>query len=197
MTFKQIEKELTIFAESVITLAKRNLKIKKKITSGQLFKSLKYKILKGKNSTILNFIMEDYGLFVDKGVKGKDPYALPAPGTNKKGEDLKGAKWYGVQKAPNSPYQFGAMKSQGLRKAINRWTIQKNIKGVRGARGRFLPRKSMQFMMSRSIYLSGLKATMFFTDPYNKLIKSFAQKFFDAFILDIDEKIIYNLKDKK
>ena len=74
---------------------------------------------------------------------------------------------------------------------------RKNIKGVRGARGRFLPRKSMQFMMTRSIYLSGLKATMFFTDPYNKAIKSFTQKFFDAFILDVDEKIIHSLNDKK
>ena len=117
MTFKQIEKELTIFAESVITLARKNLKRKKKITTGQLYKSLKYQILKGKDSTILNFIMEDYGLFVDKGVKGADPNALPDK-----------AKWKGVQKAPNSPYQFGSMKSRGLRKALNRWTIQKNIK---------------------------------------------------------------------
>ena len=179
MTFKQIEKELSIFAEAVIGLARKNLKRKKKITSGQLYKSLKYKVLKGKDSTILNFIMEDYGVFVDKGVKGKDPNALPD-----------NAKWKGVQRAPNSPYQFGSMKSRGLRKALNRWTVQKNIKGVRDKKGRFLPRKSMQFMMARSIYLAGLEATMFFTDPYNKLIKGFTRKFFDAFIIDVDKNIL-------
>jgi hypothetical protein len=186
MTFKQIENQLKIFADGVIELARKNLKRKKKITTGQLYKSLKYKIIPDKNSTILNFEMEDYGLFVDKGVKGKDPNALPPK-----------AKYYGIQKAPNSPYQFGAMKSRGLRKALNRWTVQKNIKGVRDKKGRFLPRKSMQFMMARSIYLSGLEATMFFTDPYNKLIKAFTRKFFDAFIIDVDEKIIHSLNEKK
>ena len=52
-------------------------------------------------------------------------------------------------------------------------------------------------MMARSIYLSGLEATMFFTDPYNKLIKAFTRKFFDAFIIDVDEKIIHSLNEKK
>ena len=99
-------------------------------------------------------------VFVDKGVKGADPYALPEY-----------ARWHGKNKAPNSPYQFGSMKSRGLKQAINRWTIQKGLKGVRDKKtGRFLPRKSMQFMINRSIYLSGLEASMFFTGPYNKLL---------------------------
>ena len=190
MTFKKMEKELGLFAEGVISLARKNLRRKKKITTGQLLKSLTYKITPTKDSTILNFIIRYYGIFVDKGVKGKDPYSLPAPKTKKGGKKLKGAKWYGIQRAPNSPYQFGANKSSGLRKAINKWTVQKNIKGVRDARGRFLPRKSMQFMMGRSIYLAGLEATMFFTDPYNKLLKGFAKKFFDAFTIDIDNKLL-------
>ena len=182
MTFKEIEKNLSIFAETVIKLARKNLRQKKKITTGQLLKSLSYKIVPSKDSTTLNFIMKDYGPFVDKGVKGKDPNALP-----------EGAKWYGRNKAPNSPYQFGAMKSRGLKQAINRWTVQKNLKGVRDKKGKFLPRKSMQFMINRSIYLSGLEASMFFTDPYNKTLVRFMKKFFDAFVFDVD----INLRQQK
>ena len=188
MKFKEIEKVLKLFADTVITAARKNLKSKKKITSGRLYNSLTSKIVPNKDSVSINFIMEDYGLFVDKGVKGADPNALP-----------QGAKWYGRNKAPNSPYAFGAMKSRGLRAAINRWTVQKGAfnKQIRDKKGRFVPRKSLQFMMSRSIYLSGLEATMFFTDPYNKALRLFARKFFDAFIVDVDEKIIYDLNEKK
>jgi len=186
MTFKQIEKELKLFASTVIEAAKKNLKRKKKISSGKLYSSLTSKVTPQKDSVLLQFKMEDYGAFVDRGVKGKDPSALPEK-----------AKWKGVQRAPNSPYQFGAMKSRGLRAAINMWTVQKGVfdKQIRDKKGRFVPRKSLQFMMSRSIYLAGLEATMFFTDPYNKELRRFTRKFFDAFIIDIDEKLVY--EDKK
>tara|TARA_R110002020_G_scaffold167004_1_gene355183 strand:- start:8394 stop:8954 length:561 start_codon:yes stop_codon:yes gene_type:complete len=186
MKFKQIEKELKLFAHKVIEAARKNLKRKKKITTGQLYKSLTSKVVPQKDSVLLQFKMEDYGVFVDRGVKGKDPSALPDK-----------AKWKGVQRAPNSPYQFGSMKSRGLRGAINMWTVQKGVfdKQIRNKKGQFIPRKSLQFMMSRSIYLAGLEATMFFTDPYNKELRRFAAKFFDAFIIDIDEKLVY--EDKK
>ena len=186
MKFKQIEKELKLFAHKVIEASRKNLKRKKKITTGQLYKSLTSKVVPQKDSVLLQFKMEDYGVFVDRGVKGADPNALP-----------QGAKWYGRNKAPNSPYAFGANKSDGLRKAINMWTVQKGVfnKQIRDKKGRFVPRKSLQFMIGRSIYLSGLEATMFFTDPYNKELRRFAAKFFDAFIIDIDEKLVY--EDKK
>ena len=176
MTFKEIHKELALFAVTVIKEARKNLRQKKKITTGKLLKSIKAKIKQEKDYILLNFLMEDYGKFVDKGVKGADPYALP-----------EGARWHGRNKAPNSPYQFGSMKSRGLKQAINRWTIQKGLKGVRDKKtGRFLPRKSMQFMINRSIYLSGLEASMFFTGPYNNLLVRFINKFFKAFTFDVD-----------
>ena len=187
MAFKQVESELALFAETVIAEARKNLRRKKKVTTGELLKSLTYAIdTSQKDTTILNFVMKDYGRFVDRGVQGKDPYALPAPGKNKKGDELQGAKWYGKNRAPNSPYKFGSMSSRGLRGAINKWTIQKGIPGIRDKKGRFVPRKSMQFMMTRSIYLAGLEATMFFTDPYNKNLVRFINKFLDAFIFDVD-----------
>jgi hypothetical protein len=48
----------------------------------------------GANSFRLAFLMEDYGTFVDKGVKGSDPSKVS------KNAKIKG------QQAPNSPYSF-------------------------------------------------------------------------------------------
>tara|TARA_R100000773_G_C4210846_1_gene110475 strand:- start:55 stop:612 length:558 start_codon:yes stop_codon:yes gene_type:complete len=180
LKFKEVEKELEKFKNFVVEKAKSNLVKKKKVTSGNLLNSIDARIIQEADAFLVEFLMEDYGKFVDQGVKGKNASELP-----------RGAKWYGKNKAPKSPYQFGSMKSRGLRKAINKWTIQKNLKGVRDAKGRFVPRKTMQFLISRSIYLSGIKSTLFFTSPYNEALKKFSQKFTEAFVLDVENNFLY------
>jgi hypothetical protein len=183
MNFKETEKELREFAQYVIQQARSNLTREGKKTTSSLYDSLDYEIELEKGALLVDFIMEDYGEFVDQGVKGKNPYNLP-----------KGAKWHGIQKAPTSPYKFGRNKSKGLRAAINRWTIQKGIKGIRDSKGRFIGRKSLQFLITRSIYLSGLRATLFFTKPFNKGLQRFTDKFIDAFALDVENGIILGTK---
>ena len=179
MNLKETKKELGKFAKYVIKQARVNLTREKKNTTGALYKSLDYDIDVQKGAIVVDFLMEDYGEFVDKGVKGKNPNSLP-----------QGAKWFGIQKAPTSPYQFGSNKSRGLRAAINKWTVQKNLKGVRDAKGRFIPRKTLQYLITRSIYLSGIRATLFFSRPFNKGLKRFTDKFTSAFALDIEQEII-------
>jgi hypothetical protein len=183
MDFKETKKELADFAKYVIQQARSNLTKEGKSNTGALYKSLDYEIDIEKGAILVDFIMEDYGEFVDQGVKGKNPNSLP-----------QGAKWSGIQKAPNSPFKFGKNKSKGLRAAINRWTIQKGLKGVRDAKGRFIGRKSLQYLITRSIYLSGLKTTLFFTKPFNKGLQRFTDKFLDAFALDIENGIILGTK---
>tara|TARA_R110000744_G_C19343106_1_gene559647 strand:- start:1631 stop:2188 length:558 start_codon:yes stop_codon:yes gene_type:complete len=185
MDYKKIEALLNIYATNVIKEAKENLKSKKKSSSGKLYNSLSAKVTPLKDYILLQFSMEDYGIFVDKGVKGKNPNALP-----------KNAKWKGIQKAPNSPYQFGK-GGTGLRAAINKWTVQKNVfnKQIRNKKGQFIPRKSLQFMMSRSIYLAGIEATQFFSNPFNQGLKTLGDKLLKAFELDVEKNII--LGDKK
>jgi hypothetical protein len=53
------------------------------------------------NSLSIDFEMSLYGQFQDKGVKGKNPSALP-----------KGSKNYGVQKAPNSPFNLAQVQGK-------------------------------------------------------------------------------------
>jgi hypothetical protein len=99
------------------------------------------------------------------------------------------------QQAPNSIYKFGAMKSRGLRKAINKWTITKGLDGVRDKKtGRFLPRKTMQYLITRSIYLSGIKPTMFFTKPFERAFAKLTPDITKSFLLDIEQGIILGTK---
>ena len=128
--------------------------------------------------------MEDYGKFIDKGVKGSSPTDLP-----------KGSKNYGKQQAPNSPYKFGAgTKSAGggLRKNIDQWVVRKKVfkENVRDKKGKFIKRKGLVYMITRSIYLSGIKPSMFFTKPFQQAYKNLPKELQENFITDI-EKIIF------
>ena len=87
---------------NVVSAAKANLKKNKKNSSGALYESIDYKITNAKSSNPkIDFYAEDYATFVDKGVQGFDPSAMPKGSLNR------------YNKAPSSPYKFGSGKSKG------------------------------------------------------------------------------------
>ncbi len=51
--------------------------------------------------------------------------------------------------------------------------------------------KSMRYLIVKSVYNKGLKASMFFGLPYERGIKRFSDKFLEAFALDIDNNLIF------
>ena len=195
MNFEESRKELANFAKYVIQQSRSNLsrdrgnrKYPNRNNTGALYKSLDYKIDEEKGALLVEFLMEDYGEFVDQGVKGANPNQLP-----------KGSVWKGIQKAPTSPYRFGTGSGRkgGLTKAINKWTVQKGLQGIRDKKtGKFLPRKTMQYLIRRSIYLSGLRATMFFSKPFNKGQEKYFDAITNAFFLDVEKGIILATEKK-
>jgi len=52
--------------------------------------------------------------------------------------------------------------------AFSQWVIRKGIKGIRNKQGKFVKRKSLQFMMARSVFYYGIKPSMFFTKPFER-----------------------------
>ena len=71
MDLKNVKSVLNAFGKTVVLNSKNNLKSK-----GNLEKSITFsEVEANKNSIAIQFIMEEYGLYQDKGVKGAiNPY---------------------------------------------------------------------------------------------------------------------------
>lgn len=194
--FENIQDLLNDFRSNVIREAKRNLTSQN--TSGRLSKSLKSYVKESKNSIQISFEMDEYGFYQDEGVKGANPNALPKPGAKSKDgkKTLKGSKNYGKQKAPNSQYRFGSGKGRkgGLTKGLDKWIVQKGI-APRDKKGKFMSRKTLKFLMARSIYLSGIKPTLFFTKPFEKYFKRLPDELIEKYGLDM-EKLFTQITDE-
>jgi hypothetical protein len=139
----ETEKELKKFRDYVIKESRSNLTRLKKNSSKKLYNSLKgeYKLMA--NSFSLYFSMEDYGTFQDKGVNGKRSVYTTA-------------------------YKFGTKMPPP--KALDKWIVRKGI-APKDKQGRFISRKSLQFLIARSIYFNGIKPSLFFTKPFEAAYK--------------------------
>ena len=171
-----VEKELKNFAKYVVTKARVNLRGSDKNSSGKLAKSLDSDVKVSKNSFQLAFMMEDYGVFQDKGVRGKSSSA----------------------KAPNSPFKFGSGtgKKGGLSEGINKWVKRKRFQFRDKKSGRFLSYDSTAFLISRSIYQKGIAPSLFFTKPFEKAFKGLNKDLVEAYKLDV-EKLMENSINNK
>ena len=68
---KNVQQELNRFAKYVIQQSRTNLTKGKKNSSKELYNSLDYDLNVSPNSFSMSFLMEEYGIFQDKGVSGK------------------------------------------------------------------------------------------------------------------------------
>jgi hypothetical protein len=181
---KNTENALQKIAQKIIDDAKMKLDSKGKNVSGTLYNSLQYEMIEENGSLKINFLMADYGPFVDKGVKGKNP------------SEIKG----GRQKAPSSPYQFGTGSGTGsLRTALDKWIVKKGI-APRTELGRFMSRQSMKYAMSKSIYLQGIAPSNFWTEAYESNIGELGSNIDRAFVQDVEDTFLdafKNIKTKK
>jgi len=171
-----VEKELKNFAKYVVTKARINLRGSDKNSSGKLAKSLDSDVKVSKNSFQLAFMMEDYGVFQDKGVRGKSSSA----------------------KAPNSPFKFGSGtgKKGGLSEGINKWVKRKRFQFRDKKSGRFLSYDSTAFLISRSIYHKGIAPSLFFTKPFEKAFKGLNKDLVEAYKLDVEALMKNSINNK-
>ena len=166
--FDNIQKVLEDFKNKVISEAKNNLKSK-----GKLNNSLRGFVKQSRNSIQLTFEMENYGAFVDRGVKGNK--------SSNKGN-----------RQTESPYKFGTNSSLigkakgGMSGIMTKWVKQKGFQ-FRDKQGRFMSYKSMGYIIARSIYSKGLKPTLFFTKPFEKHFKNLPQELIEKYGLDIEK----------
>ena len=157
---KNVQQELNRFAKYVITQSKANLTRGKKNSSKALYNSLDYDLNVSPNSFSMSFLMEDYGVFQDKGVSG-------------------------IKKKYNTPYSYTNKMPPPSK--MDKWIVRKGLKGIRGKDGKFISRKSLQFMIARSIYNNGIKPSLFFTKPFEKAFKNLDKDIIKAYQLDVEE----------
>ena len=173
----EVKKILEAYGLNVVSAARNNLS-KKDVGSGPLADSLLSLVTEESDgSYLVTFLGEDYATFYDQGVQGATPEQMPSGSKNR------------FNKAPLSPYHFGTGSSRGngtLRGAIDKWAIKKGLDNTRNNLGQFIPRKSMIYLISRSIYLTGLKPSLFFTTLFDFYTRELEDKLEEALERDIE-----------
>jgi len=183
-----VNKELNRFAKYVVQQSKTNLTKGGKKASGELYNSLKSGVKVSKNSFSLEFLMADYGVFQDKGVKGKDPSKVSP-----------NAKITG-QQAPNSKYRFGSGNTGNWGEFVNgieKWAKRKNIR-LRDSKGKFKKGnyRSIAYIIAGNIYNRGIKPSLFFTKPFEKAFKNLSSELVTAYKLDVEDLIDKTINNK-
>lgn len=164
-----------------------------KIASGTLYNEFDYMVTASKDSVTLEFEFgnaDDYWMFVDEGVRGtpqERPKILDGKNKGKPYPRKKG------KRAGNSPFSFNAKMPP--RRFIDKWVVRKGLKGIRDKSGRFISRKSLVYLIQRSIFYNGLQRTQFFSRPFTQQLKKQTDKITEAFADDIEAMLEQTLKE--
>lgn len=156
----EVKIELSKFAKSVIKASRQNLTKKGKNSSKQLYNSLDFNLRVMKNSISFEFLMEAYGKFQDQGVSG-------------------------VEQTYNTPFSYKTKMPPP--KAFDKWIVKKGLEGIRDKEGKFVSRKSLQYMIARSVFKKGIKPSLFFTKPFEAAFKRLPEDLINKFGFDIDK----------
>lgn len=141
---KRVQDILAKAASNIIDKAKANLK------DGSLKKSLKAK--EGRGS--IQIIMNEYGVFKDRGVTG-------ANNSDFKGKNKK------IYKSKDN-YSFKkSSKAIGGIKQMDKWMSKKGINAS----------KNTNFLIRRSIHQHGIKPSLFLTKPFEKYHEEIREEF--------------------
>ena len=158
METKNIENYLNSFGKQVVNRAKGNLQ-KSKGGGTALEKSIKFKVVTAADGFTVEFYMNNYGQFVDKGVSG-----------NKQSQSYKDY----TGKVVKSPFKYTT--KQPPPDILSKWIKMKGIKGRDKKTGRFISNMSLAFLMGRAIKRDGIKSLSFFQKPLGLGLKQFGKE---------------------
>lgn len=151
------QKALEEFRDYVIKHSQENLRKKK--STGNLSKSLNAEFKVMPNSIRMFFEMEEYGFYQDKGVSG-------------------------TRKKYNTEFSYTTKAPPP--KAFDKWIVRKGI-APRDKGGKFLTRKSLQFALSRYIFINGIKPSLFFTKPFEAAFKNLPDELIKVYGLESED----------
>ena len=150
-----LERYLNSFGKYIIKQSRANLSRKKKNVSKEPYNSLEFKVVKTTEGFSVQFFMADYGTFIDKGVSG----------TKKINEYTT----YDGRKV-ESPYKYRGKRPP--MRVFDKWIIRRGI-APRDEQGKFISRKSLQYLIANKIYTQGIQGISFFQRPLQLGLKDF------------------------
>ena len=157
----EVKKAVDRFSDAVIKQAKRNLTIMSiNSVRKSLWKSLKRKIKEDRDSIDLTFTMNEYGLYIDRGVQGVESRKRV------RGE----AK----------PFGNNAIESYRFRNKMPPARAFKEDKLGRPVED------SIQYAIARSIYRKGVPETGWFSRPFASAFSKLPEELQRAYKIDIE-----------
>tara|TARA_R110002074_G_scaffold2520_3_gene14687 strand:+ start:823 stop:1341 length:519 start_codon:yes stop_codon:yes gene_type:complete len=160
MKTKNVKKVFDLFGKKTVKTARGILNAQGKNASGDLSSSLGYYLNVKEGVVELRFLGAPYADLVDKGVRGSKSSA----------------------KAPKSPYSYTT--KQPPSNVIDKWVVRKGLSGARNDKGQFIKRKSLVFLIARSIKLYGVKPSNFFSDALNEGMRTLPKNVAKAYVKD-------------
>jgi len=157
MKTDNIEKYLNSFGKQVVNRAKGNLQ-KAKGGGTNLENSISFKVVADADGFSVQFYMDSYGTFVDKGVSG-----------NKQKRTFKDYE----NKTVSSPYKY--TNKQPPPGILAKWIKKKGIKGRDKKTGRFISNMSLAFIIGRAIKRDGIQGISFCQKPLGLGLKQFGK----------------------
>tara|TARA_R110002012_G_scaffold118326_1_gene266491 strand:+ start:114 stop:623 length:510 start_codon:yes stop_codon:yes gene_type:complete len=168
-----MQKELNDFGKYVVQQSRTNLTKGKHNATKELYNSIGYFVDKTAQGYKISFEMEDYGMFQDRGVKGvKSNYVVNknSPFSYKQNSNLIGLE-----------YHTGVFAKFAKRMGMQ----------PRDKKGKFGSYKTMGFILANSIKNKGVKASMFFTKPFEQAFKRLPEELAESLAKDLTDNI-YN-----
>ena len=176
MQLKETQNALNTFAKYVIEESRKNLINDKKNSSNKLYKSLDSDVKVSKNSFQLSFLMEQYGIFQDKGVRGAGGVRKTTSKFNRRNN--KGKIW--KQKGGNSEFSFKEGRKPSV-KHFKDWSKRKGLSA---------------YAVREAVFRQGIKPSLFFTKPFEKAFKNLPKELVESFALDVEQLIKTTVNNK-
>jgi hypothetical protein len=180
---KNVQEELNRFAKYVIKQSRTNL-TKGMPTTGKKYSkndtkkgydSLDSSVKVSKNSFELSFMMEDYLVFQDRGVKG-----------TKSGKSLDNFSYKQSSNLVGVEYHTGTFAKWAKRKGVQ----------FRNKKGRYVTHEQTGYMLANIVKKKGVKASLFFTKPFEKAFKNIDKDLIKAYKLDVEALMKNSINNK-
>ena len=171
MRLTKTQEALEAFKSFVIQQARTRLSKSRKNVSKGLYNSLKGYVKEMPNSILVEFEMEEYGVYQDKGVSG-------------------------TEKKYNTPFSYKS-KMPPI-KPLADWAKARNIR-LRDEQGKFTKGNynTIGYLIARSIYRKGIKPSLFFTKPFEQGFKKLPDELTEKFGLDVEDFLAFTLKQDR